>query len=124
MSDRIIVMNRGDTYKFTLCIANGLSDIEEDGTVSETERYMMREGDTLFFGLMEPHQRFEDAILKKSYLPADMDSSGYVQIDIKPADTINLEPGVYYYAIKLRHIVDGETTVITVIEKTKFVLND
>ena len=118
MSENIIVINRGDTYEFDLTI----NDDSLNG------RYILQDDDVLYFGLMDPHQKFEDALLRKRYTKDDCDEGGNLNIEIRPEDTIDLLPGVYYYAVKLHRMKNTESEfidkVITVINKTKFVLND
>lgn len=123
MSKNIIILNRGDTLEFDLTI-------EDDNAVGG--RYILKDKDTVFFGVMDPHQPFEDALIKKMYTTKDIDSMGNLVIRLDPDDTLDLLPGVYYYAIKLHckssaNLVSGEPKidkVITVINKTKFILND
>lgn len=115
--NNIIIMNRGDTYSFDFVIGD---------TDSPTGRYTLQEGDAVYFGLMLPHQPFEEAILRKRIT---CDTEGAIDNDritvtIYPDDTIDLEPGVYYYAVKIRHPALPRDEVFTIINKTKFVIND
>ena len=77
---------------------------------------------------MDPHQLFEDALVKKRYTKDDCDEVGNLVITLKPEDTLDLFPGVYYYAIKLHKVADNEEEyideVITIINKTKFIICD
>lgn len=119
MAQNIITINRGDTYNFDLTIYD---DSTPDG------RYILQDDDVLYFGLMDPHQKFENALVKKRFTKDDCDEAGNLNIEIKPEDTLDLMPGVYYYAIKLHRRKNDEVEyidkVITVINKTKFVIND
>ena len=121
MAKNIIKMNRGDTYEFNL-------SIDDEG--SENGKYLLQGNDTVYFGLMEPNSAFEQSLVKKVYTEEDRDKDGNIFITIEPEDTEHLLPGVYYYSVKLE--VDhenGETyenihKVITVINKTKFIILD
>ena len=115
MSDKIIVMNRGDTYYFTLTISD-----------SDGNTYLLHHEDAVYFGVMNPHQRFEDALIKKKLTADDMNEDGSITISLKPADTLDLYPGTYYYAVKLHRVAkaDDIDDVITVINKTKLIIND
>lgn len=119
MANNIITINRGDTFTFDFTI---------DDDSSESGRYILSNDDVLYFGLMDPHQPFECALVKKRFTADDCDSAGNLTITISPEDTIDLIPGVYYYSIKLHRLQDTEEEyideVITVVNKTKFVIND
>ena len=125
--NNIIVMNRGDTYEFDLTI---------DDEASLGGRYRLTGDDAVYFGLMDPGQPFEVALVRKKFTVEDADEMGNLVITILPEDTLDLFPGKYFYAIKL-HLdhedIDpntGESTgrridkVVTVINKTKFILCD
>ena len=90
------------------------------------KRYTLKEGDVLFFGLMEPNQHFENAIIKKELHYDDYDvEGGMLKVVFDPEDTIELVPGTYYYQIKLlRKDIDDEIIVDTVVQKTKFIIVD
>lgn len=125
MASNIITMTRGDTYSFDVTIFD-----EWD----VTKRFTIEDSDRIYFGLMLPHQKFEDAIVKKIWKGIDLlkttKQMGRLSIRLAPEDTIDLEPGVYYYAIKLKTTtVDLETLkkqidVVTIVNKTKFIIND
>ena len=122
LTNNIIVINRGDTYEFTL-------NIEDENSVSGN--YRLVDDDVVYFGIMDPHQMFEDALVKKRYTVDDYisDEADLLTITIKPEDTIDLIPGKYYYAIKLKmdHLdEDGNEVnkVITIINKSKFIICD
>ena len=124
MAKNIIKMNRGDTYEFNLTI-------DDEG--SENGKYILQGNDTVYFGLMEPNSAFEQSLVRKSTNDCiKFDKDGNFFITIEPEDTEYLLPGVYYYSIKLEvdHL-QGKTyesihihKVITVINKTKFIILD
>lgn len=125
--NNIIVMNRGDTYEFDLTI---------DDEASMDGRYRLTGDDAVYFGLMDPGQPFETALVRKKFTAEDTDEMGNLVITISPEDTLDLYPGKYFYAIKLHLDHDdidsntGESTgkridrVVTVINKTKFIICD
>jgi hypothetical protein len=94
--NNVIVLNRGDTYEFDIII-------EDDSSLDG--RYYLQGDDTVYFGLMNPKQPFEEAIVKKKFTMYDQEDDGKIIITIYPEDTLDLLPGTYYYAIKaqLRH---------------------
>lgn len=90
-----IQLVRGDSVDFVLFI-NG-------GTELIPFRYELQEGDEVFFALMEVHQLFEDAILKKVYTKdSSFTEDGDLIIHISSEDTENLHEGLYKYTIKLK----------------------
>jgi hypothetical protein len=112
-------MNRGDTVAFDFVI----NDENTDSGI-----YVLKDDDVLYFGLMDPHQPFEYALVKKRYTKDDCNEDGIITITIDPSDTLDLYPGVYYYAIKLHRMTDNELEhideVLTIINKTKFIICD
>ena len=117
--NNIIRINRGDTFSFDFTISDENSP---DG------RYVLKDDDVLYLGLMDPHQMFEDALVKKRYTKDDCDELGNLIIKFSPEDTIDLVPGVYYYSIKLHKQTDNDEDyideVVTIINKTKFIICD
>lgn len=101
-NEGIISISRGDSFETPLFI--------NQGTEIEPIRYELTEDDTLYFAVMEPNQKFEDAILKKVYdMNSEKNEEGDTLIQFDPTDTEYLLPGKYYYTIKLRtHIGEGE----------------
>jgi hypothetical protein len=126
VQNNIIVINRGDSHEFDLTIVDSTS---ADG------RYKLIGDDTVYFGIMDPHQMFENALVRKKFTVEDTDAAGNLTIVIEPEDTLDLLPGKYYYAVKL-HLnhaeYNSETNefikqidkVATVINKTKFIICD
>jgi hypothetical protein len=108
----MIILNRGDTYEFTVSL----------------EDYNLIGDDTIYFGIMDPHQPFEEAIVKKTFTVEDISTKGILNIVIEPEDTLELLPGTYYYAIKLHLQHDTPQgyvdKVCTLQNKTKLFLND
>ena len=117
--NNIIRINRGDTFSFDFTIS------DEN---SPEGRYILKNDDVLYLGLMDPHQPFENALVKKRYTKDDCDEMGNLIIKFLPEDTLDLVPGVYYYSIKLHKITDDEEDyideVVTIINKTKFIICD
>lgn len=111
---KIIQMFRGDTLT--------LIPIIKTGTNMYPEHYELTEKDTIYFALMEVHQKFEDAILKKVFdntSPTDVNNDLIIKLD--SSDTVDLLPGKYYYTIKMKHINDDESfDVYTLLKETEF----
>ena len=125
MSNKIIKINRGDSYEFTVTIPR------KD---KPSENYLLDEvNDAVYFAIMAPHQSFEKACLFKGYTFEEQDqNTGEILIQIEPNDTRRLVPGVYYYTVKLQrggtlNIIDDldePDEVRTLIERTKFIINE
>jgi hypothetical protein len=58
-STKIIEIVRGDSFEYPLFI--------NMGTEMYPERYLLKDEDIVYFAVMEPNQRFENAILKKTF---------------------------------------------------------
>lgn len=116
-SNGTVVISRGDSADIPLFI--------NQGSKIQPIRYELSGSDTLFFGIMEPNQKFEDAIVRKVYTSKDLNEHGDVVIKIEPDDTVNLIPGKYFYEAKLLYDdVTSNERVNTVIEKTEFYIED
>lgn len=130
MAKNIIKLNRGDSCEFV---------VSAPSRKDASKNYILTGSDILYFALLYPHQRFEDAILSKGYDHADQIidekgvNTGEILIKLEPKDTIGLIPGIYYYTVKLYHggklnETDGSynnaTEVRTIIERTKFIVNE
>lgn len=126
MSARIIKINRGDTFEFVITIPCK-NDISKN--------YLLKATDALYFAVMYPHKKIEEAIILKGYCGSDTEvdhETGEINIKLTHADTKQLQPGIYYYTAKL-HIggsledmgvsIEPEE-VRTIIERTKFIVNE
>jgi hypothetical protein len=121
MSTNIIKINRGDSFEFSLRIT------KENSTIP----YFLTSNDVVYFALMYPNQRFEDAIFIKGFTVSDQNvETGCITIKIVPNDTRLLTAGVYYYTVKLQRggtieditDFDEPEEVRTIIERTKFII--
>lgn len=119
MARNIIVLTRGDTFDFDVTIYDELYGDYFDGALP---------GDIVEFRLMRPNQAYADALLKKTCIIEPGNPYGKCTFFLEHSETKDLPVGVYYYAVKV--IRPGnkeqgvEPQVITVINKTKFILND
>jgi hypothetical protein len=128
VAKNIIKINRGDSYKIAVSVP--------DKEITD-KNYILTGADALYFALLYPHQKFEDAIIIKGYDHTDLIveegiNTGKILIKIEPKDTIKLAPGVYYYTVKLYKggtpgVIDDYSRVEevrTIIERTKFIINE
>jgi hypothetical protein len=122
MSTRIIKINRGDSFEFPIILLDKKGD-----------KYLLTAHDALYFALMYPNQKFEDAIFIKGYTHEEQnEKTGEIILKVTPNDTRYLTPGVYYYVAKLQRggtleaIGDSDEPdeVRTIIERTKFIINE
>ena len=122
--NNIIVMTRGDTYEFNLNMTD------------ESGEYLLQGEDVLYFGIMDPGQPFEQALVRKRFTVEDLDAIGTLSIVLDPEDTLDLLPGKYFYSVKLHmdhdeldyntHLPTGVRIdkIVTIIGKTKFIICD
>lgn len=126
MSTRIIKINRGDTFEFTITIPY---------KNSKTENYKLKATDAVYFAVLYPHQNLEDAIILKGYSGSDPEvdpNTGAITIKLTHSDTKYFTPGVYYYTVKLQiggsledlGATEEPEEVYTIIERTKFIVNE
>lgn len=124
MSTGIIKINRGDSFEFTI-------QVPELDSINKSN--ILRADEAIYFALLCPHQRFEDAIIIKGYDATDQNAkNGSILVKITPKDTTKLTPGVYYYTVKLQRggtlatvgDFDNAIDVKTLIERTKFIINE
>ena len=130
MSSSIFKMNRGDYFSFTMTI--------EDET-SPSGSYLLQSNDVLYFALLNPHARFEDAIILKGYtrddateVTTEFGPIHVFNIELLREDTVYLDTGVYYYTLKLQKnaksiehgLEEPDAELITVVDRTKFIINE
>lgn len=123
MSNRIIKINRGDSFEFTITI-NEKYDIDK--------KHLLTANEAVYFALIHPNKRFEDAVILQGYDHTDQDDKGNITVKITPNATRMLTPGIYYYTVKLQRggtldvigDFDNPDEVRTLIERTKFIINE
>ena len=107
--NKVITMVRGDSEVFKFKFTEGKFPFDSPLKVND--------GDVIFFGLMDPHQHFEYALLKKEYSNKDFDEEGNFILTLNPDDTIELAEGTYFYSIKL---LRTNAEIKTLVQKTRF----
>lgn len=113
----IITMNRGDTWKTKIYV--------NVGTELDPQPCTLGSNDFIYFGVMEPNQPFDFALVRKKYDESSAaEDEGWYNIGFDVEDTENLLPGTYYYEVKLLRARDGsdKVDVDTIIPRTKFVI--
>ena len=109
----IITINRGDSFSLDTFI--------NVGTVMSPVQYVLETGDYVYFGLMEPGQPFEHALIRKVFDKTSLTEDDLVHMEFSAEMTEYLMPGLYYYMIKL---VTADGDVSTIVSKTKFIILD
>ena len=107
----IISLHRGDSDMFPLFI--------NIGTSVEPVRFDLRKnpGSEVYFGVCQPNERFEDAIIRKKYTGADLfnfNSNGDLMIEFITEDTEYLLAGTYFYEVKLRTVSNAERLDVSI----------
>lgn len=112
--NNVISMNRGDYAEIPLYF--------KEGKFPYNTPITMTDDDVLFFGLMDPNQHFEHALLKKEYTGSStIDKDGKFLLVLEPEDTLELMPGTYFYEIKL---LTKDSKIYTLMQKTRFNIID
>lgn len=107
--NKVLSMVRGDSASFPFKFTEGKFPNETPLIVGSN--------DIIFFGLMDPNQNFEHALLKKEYSSKDFDSDGNFILSLDPDDTIELMEGTYFYSIKL---LTEDANIKTLVQNTRF----
>ena len=106
---RILSMNRGDTFRTPLFI--------NVGTKLKKRRYILSYDDTVYLSIAEPDQPFERGVLRQVYTRKNLNKKGDVLINIGSDETEDLVPGCYYLEIKIK-LTNG--AVRTIVPRRKF----
>lgn len=112
-TDRIISINRGDSFRIPIFI--------NVGTKLKKIRYKLSYDDEVYFSLCEPQQEFEHGVLRKIYTKEDLNQNGDVVVNLLPSDTEDLVPGCYYMEIKIK-LTSGALT--TILPRRKFYIDE
>lgn len=108
-----IAVTRGDSFSCPLFL--------NKGTDYKPLRRVLKDNEEVYLAIMEPNQRFEDAIVKKVYTKDNLNKNGDIIISIEHDDTRCLIPGKYYYQIKALFIDENNKQLVnTVVNKTEF----
>ena len=115
-NDGTIRLTRGDTFSTSVLINIGTDEVPA--------RYVLRENDKLYFAVCEPNQKWEDALIKKTFDNTDLDDRGDVVVKFSTEDTEYIEPGTYYYQIKFFMAATENTKekIDTIVPRTKFIV--
>ena len=111
--NKVISITRGDYVQIPFRF--------EKGDFPRRELVEIGDNDIIFFGLMDPNQHFEHALVKKEFSKDDFDSEGNFILTIDTDDTLELMCGTYYYEIKL---LTEDAHITTLVQKTKFIIVD
>lgn len=111
-----IILVRGDSASIPFYINEGtaLLPVYHDLTANEV----------FAFYLFKNNDTWEDAIVTKICDQFDQDSSGAINVVLKPEDTIDLS-GTYWYCTKLlKEISSEENEVNTIVPNSRFQIID
>lgn len=140
--NNVITITRGDIAIIEFEVSENCKAVFDSYWEVDKTYYEFSEGDTIYFGLMDPFQLFEKALIRKRLRYGDnptpygegiyQGSEGNkVIIVLTPEDTETLIPGTYYYSIKLRYQESSEgysdalpTAIHTLIQNTKIYVVD
>ena len=112
----IITLHAGDTFSTPIFIGSSIEPSPES-------RYELAADDKLYIGIMEPHQPFKYALIRKMILGSEVEAGKDPVFKLTSNDTEFVVPGVYYYEIKLQTTDEaGEEVVNTIVPRTKLVI--
>ena len=115
----IISISRGDYVEIPLFI--------NQGNKMYPIRYSMVKDplSTVTFAVMAPQQHFERAIIKKQYsVKSQHTSQRDVMIILEPKDTLKLQPGKYFYSVRLNLFQHGHYCQKTIIPERMFIIKE
>lgn len=124
MSTNIIKINRGDSFSRKIRIPE-VNDYASN--------HLLETNEAVYFALLYPNQPFEKAILVNTYTREEQDdNTGEIAVKLTASKTRSLAPGIYYYTVKLQcggtlndaTDLDEPDEVRTIIERTKFIVNE
>lgn len=142
----IITVNRGDDFSVPLFINQGteLAPVRytlknEDeiylGIFSAGANYLLDTDGTKFFvedeitylGIPEIDTYFENAVVRKTFTKDDLNENDDVILTFSHVDTQFLLPGNYFYQIRLKIVIDSESSeevyhINTIVRKTPFIV--
>lgn len=106
----IITMSRGDYAEIPLFI--------NQGNQMYPIRYSLLKDDksTIAFAIMTPQQQFEQALIKKIYTSKSPHTKQHdITIILEPKDTMMLQPGKYFYSVRINLMQHGHYCQKTII---------
>lgn len=108
---------RGDTQNIILTLYEG-----ERLTAT---KYVLKDNDNVYFGVMEPNSYFEEALIRKKLSKEDLDENNELVIKLHTTDTLTLLPGLYYYQIKLNRYNEElqDYEIHTLVKQTPFYID-
>ena len=105
------IMNRGDTFELPLRIC------PDDGE----REFVLQDSDKIYIGILEPHQGFENAIIRKVVTnKSPKDSYDNPLFTLEPEDTEYLLTGKYFIMIKLSYKDGAKTKIKTILPMKEF----
>lgn len=119
-SNGIVTLTRGDYAEIPLFINQG-------NKLYPIRYSLLKDEPTSFiqFFIMSSDQSFDNALIKKTYTQKSLHTKQRdVIIRINPEDTVYLEPGKYYYSVRLVTKIHGHYCTITVIPKRLFFIKE
>ena len=113
----IISLNQGDWFEFPLFM--------NQGNQMYPIRYSLLEDDTasVYFSIMIPGQEFQNGLIRKKYTSiSPHNSCGDIILNLTSDETMSLEPGRYFYSVKLVYDKDNEQKVATLVPNKMLVV--
>jgi hypothetical protein len=105
----IIELCRGDCLSVPLFI--------NIGTKEHPVRFYIKRnpGCAVYLGVMEPNQKFENAVIRKRYdKESVVNEYGDILVHLTPKDTMYLSEGRYFYQVKIEFENGSVNTIVPI----------
>lgn len=114
----IITVSRGDSFSFHIFI--------NQGTALAPIRYSLQGTDKVILGVHLPtYYEFTDSqeeLIQKTLTVSNLNSDGDIEVNFDATETSFMQPGDYYYSVKLYITLNSVDYINTIIPETKFVV--
>ena len=119
LKNGVVSLNRGDWFEFPLFM--------NQGNKLYPIRYSLLEDDTasVYFSVMLPGQEFQNGLIRKVYTSVSPHTScGDIILNITSDETLSLQPGKYFFSVKLVYNKNNEQKIATIVPRRVLVVND
>ena len=115
-TNNIVSLSRGDSFIVPLFINQGSKQCPIRYNLKNHKSF------ELYFGVMECNQKFDDAVIRKkwTYDTGLINQFGDLMVNLTSDDTVLLNPGKYFYEIKLKYKTSEGEKISSITPLTEF----